>query len=87
MLRTAFSTRLVIPVLKFWLAFCRHGTQYFAISKDGKAQDHAGRLCSLHYWEVSSSAVLAAVEWELSCNSLFEVVGENGQIIMLQQDK
>ena len=81
---------LAIPALRFWLDFCFHrrrGTQYFAISKDGKAQDHIGRPCSLHYWEISSSAVLAAVEWELSCNSLFEVVGENGQMIVLQQDK
>ena len=81
---------LVIPALQFWLAFCFHGrrgTQYFAISKDGKSEDHIGRPCSLHYWEISSSAVLAVVEWELSHNSLFEVVGENGQFTVLQQDK
>ena len=31
--------------------------------------------------------MLAAVEWELSSNSFFEVVGENGQRIVLQQDR
>ena len=41
---------LVIPALNFWLALCFHrrrGTQYFTIGKNGKAQDHIGRPCSL----------------------------------------
>ena len=81
---------LVIPVLQFWLVFQfrnRRGTRYFAISKDGKALNSVGRSCSLHFWEVSSVMVLAIAEWELSQNSLFEVVEERGQMIVLQQGK
>ena len=81
---------LVIPVLQFWLVFQfrnRRGTRYFAISKDGKALNSVGRPCSLHFWEVSSVMVLAIAEWELSQNSLFEVVEERGQMIVLQQGK
>ena len=81
---------LVLPALDFWLNFDfkrRRGAQYFAISKDGKSEDFIGRPCSAHYWEISAAVVRAAVLWELDNNSLFEVVGADGQMLLLQQDK
>ena len=81
---------LVVPALDFWLSFDfkrRRTARYFAISKDGKSEDFIGRPCSEHYWEISAAVVRAAVLWELDNNSPFEVVGANGQMLVLQQNK
>ena len=80
---------LVLPALRYWLSypFGRRAVRFFAISKDGKSEDYIGRPCSLHYWEVSAAVVMAVVEWELQRISLFEVVGGNGAMIVLEQTK
>ena len=46
-----------------------------------------GRPCSMHYWEVSAAVVTAVVQWELQRNSLFEVIGDNGAMRVLEQTK
>ena len=59
---------LVIPALRFWTNFpFKRGrsAKLFAISKDTKDEDHVGRPCSSHFWEVSADKVYAVVEWEL----------------------
>ena len=81
---------LVLPALDFWLNYDfkrRRAVRYFAISKDGKSEDFIGRPCSMHYWEVSAEVVRAVVLWELDNNSLFETIGPDGKMLVLQQDK
>ena len=81
---------LVVPALCFWMEYRfgrRRQTRYFSISKDSKAEDHVGRPCSTHFWELSAEFVIAAVEWELDCNSVFEVLNEKGQMAVLRQHK
>ena len=67
---------LVLQALRYWLSFpfSRRTLQYFAISKDSKREDHIGRPCSPHYWELPVAVVSATVEWELLHNSFFAVV-------------
>ena len=66
---------LVLQALHYWLSFpfSRRRLQYFAISKDSKREDHVGRPCSPHYWELPADVVSATVEWELLHNSIFVV--------------
>ena len=81
---------LVLPALRFWAEFkFKRGrsARFFAISKDTKDEDHVGRPCSPHYWEISSDAIVATVEWELEYNAYFEVLNEAGQTVVLRQDK
>ena len=81
---------LVIPALRFWVDFhFKRGrsARFFAISKDSKDEDHVGRPCSPHYWEISSDVIIATVEWELEQNAFFEVLNEAGKIVVLRQDK
>ena len=81
---------LVVPALRFWTEFefgRRRRIHHFSISKDSKAEDHVGRPCSAHFWELSAEFVLAVVEWELEHNSLFEVLNDNGEILVLRQHK
>ena len=81
---------LVIPALRFWtdFRFTRgRSARYFSISKDSKDEDHVGRPCSAHFWEVSVEMVLAVVEWELEHNACFEVQDESGDLVVLRQDK
>ena len=75
----------MLPALLFWLnrpLARRRPSKLFAISKDGKCDDYIDRPCSLHYWE-RSAAVLVALQH----NSLFEVVGSGGSLVVVQQDK
>ena len=84
------SRPLVLPALQFWLTYPfarRRAVRFFAISKDNKNEDYIGRPCSLHYWELSAAVVVAVVQWELEHKSLFEVVGCDGNFVVLQQDK
>ena len=80
---------MVVPALQFWMdyPFSRKRAKFFAISKDSKSEDHLGRPCSSHFWELSAEFVIAAVEWEVGYNSLFEVIGEDGQRAVLRQHK
>ena len=81
---------LVVLALRFWIDFqFRRGrsTRFFAISKDAKDEDHLGRPCSPHFWEVSSDTVAATVEWELHHNAFFEVLNESGINVVLKQEK
>ena len=67
----------VLGALGFWLAqFRRRNVDgpWFAVSREGKAGDHMGKPCSMHYWALSGPQVRTAVEWELECNASFEVV-------------
>ena len=79
---------LVLKALDFWMHFQFSRTRqqpFFAISKDSKKEDHRGRPCATHYWELSASEVVALVEWELRENSTFAVVGCSGARVVLQQ--
>ena len=79
---------LVLPALRFWMDFrFKRGrsARYFAISKNSKDEDHLGRPCSPHYWEVSADAVVATVEWEMEHNAFFEVLNESGETVVLKQ--
>ena len=91
MLRIVSSTprEMVVPALQFWMdyPFSQKRAKFFAISKDSKSEDHLGRPCSSHFWELSAEFVIAAVEWEVGYNSLFEVIGEDGQRAVLRQHK
>ena len=81
---------LVVPALRFWLDYqFKRGrsARFFAISKDTKDEDHVGRPCSSHFWEIDAATVIATVEWELQHNALFEVLNESGDSIVLQQEK
>ena len=71
----------VLGALGFWLSRLRRrhvDGPWFAISREGKAGDHLGKPCSLHYWALSGTQVRTAVEWELECNACFEVVTATG---------
>ena len=81
---------LVVPALRFWLEYPfgrRCQTRFFSISKDAKTEDHVGRPCSSHFWELGCDFVIAVVEWELEHNSLFEVLNGKGERTVLQQHK
>ena len=81
---------LVVPALRFWMEYPyarRRQIRFFAISKDCKSEDHAGKSCSPHYWELSSEFVISSVEWELEHNSLFEVLSDAGHMVVLRQHK
>ena len=81
---------LVLDALKFWISyqFTRTRQQpFFAISKDSKKEDHRGRPCATHYWELSTQDLLALVEWELNENATFYVIGSTGQRAILQQHR
>ena len=67
--------------------FFRKRARFFAISKDSKSEDHLGRPYSWHFWELSAEFVIAAVEWEVGCNSLFQVIGEERQRVVLRSTK
>ena len=81
---------LILPALNFWLEYrFKRGrpARFFAISKDAKDEDHVGRPCSHHFWEISSDVVIATVQWELEHNALFEVLSEVSNTVVLRQDK
>ena len=80
---------LVLPALNYWFTFdfrSRHGPSVLPSVKTGRQKtmsaDHA------HYTIGKSQQRWwrAAVEWEVAQNSLFEVVGEGGMLV-LQQHK
>ena len=80
----------VLPALDYWLQHAvrrRRGPLYFSISKDHQREDHLGRPCSSHFWEVSSSALQAVIRWELHHNAAFEVMNETGQLVVLEQHR
>ena len=81
---------LLLPALNFSLEYrFKRGrpARFFAISKDAKDEDHVGRPCSHHFWEISSDVVIATVQWELEHNALFEVLSEVSNTVVLRQDK
>ena len=81
---------LILPALNFSLEYrFKRGrpARFFAISKDAKDEDHVGRPCSHHFWEISSDVVIATVQWELEHNALFEVLSEVSNTVVLRQDK
>ena len=77
---------LVIPALRFWQTR-QERKIFFAISKEAKDEDHVGRPCSSHFWEVSADMAIAVVEWELEHNAFFEVIDDSGKRVVLRQDK
>ena len=81
---------LVMLSLQFWLTYPfkrRRTLQCFAISKDCKAEDHVGKPCSQHFWDLPVVVVRATVEWELTYNSCFEVADGAGNCRVLEQVK
>ena len=78
----------VLPALDYWLQHPfrrRRGPLFFSISKGHKREDHLGRPCSAHFWEVSSPVLRAVVTWELEYNAAFEVMDETGELVVLEQ--
>ena len=72
----------ILPALDYWLQHPvrrRRGPLYFSISKDHQREDHLGRPCSSHFWEVSSSAPQAVIRWELHHNAAFAVPRRHAQ--------
>ena len=81
---------LVLKALNFWMRFQFSRTRqqpFFAISKDSKKEDHRGRPCAMHYWELSAEEIVDIVEWELRENSTFTVVDAAGERVVLQQHR
>ena len=79
---------MVLQAFEFWVGLSLSRTRqqpWFALAKDGKAADHRGRSCSLHYWELSAQQLRSLVVWELECNASFQVVSEAGRLALEQR--
>jgi hypothetical protein len=66
----------VLAAVEFWLTTTQQRTRRqpcFSISKDGKAGDHRGQPCAVHYWTITAKQLLAACQWDLENNDAFEV--------------
>ena len=81
---------LVTRAHSFWVSFSfgrRRRVQFISISKDSHKEDHVGRPCSSHFWELSVPTICAVVEWEMEHNAEFEVASCAGTDVVLRQVK
>ena len=81
---------LVTRALSLWVSFSfgrGRRVQFIPICKNSHKEDHAGRPCSSHFWELSVPTICAVVEWEMEHNSDFEVASSPGMDVVLRQVK